>query len=123
MTARNDPGIVSLTGEARAPQPGEDSMSPVMNSAMEGLTRNAAGVERVARNVANVNTDGYRAEPHHGSSEARDSADSQHEPAPSDVDLAGEFVHLKQYEAGYRANATLVRVADRMLGELLDLLG
>ena len=107
-------------------------MTSVLNIALTGLHHNRRGMETVAQNIANVNTDGHRAQrydPASGSTRPRydepvldDGADLDLLP-PSDVDLATEFVDLKRYQIGYRANAVLITAADRLTGELLDLLG
>ncbi|MCG8405087.1 MAG: flagellar basal body protein [Phycisphaerales bacterium] len=107
-------------------------MTGVINIALSGLNRNAIGVHTVANNVANVNTNGFRAQrlststdtttPRYDAAEAPLETASDTRP-PSDVDLATEFVDLKRYEIGYRANATVLTIADRLSGELLDLVG
>ncbi len=106
-------------------------MNAVLSIALSGLGRHAQGVQVVAHNVANANTDGFRSlrfNPGTGNTQPRfypmDSGwtDSD-EPPPSDVDLAREFVDLKLFEIGYRANAMVLVAADRMQGELLDLFG
>ena len=102
----------------------------ILNTALAGLQRGAAGIHVVAQNVANVYTDGYRArrfDPATGATVFRydkpygeqvgDAADSR----PSDVDLATEWVDLSRHEVGYRASAAVLVVAERMNGELLDL--
>ncbi len=106
-------------------------MNSVFSIALSALGRHAQGVQVVAHNVANVNTDGFRSlrfNPGTGNTQSRfDPIDSgwtdSDEPPPSDVDLAREFVDLKRFEIGYRANATVLMVANRMQGELLDLFG
>lgn len=101
-----------------------------MNIALGGLQRNARGVQVTAENVANLNTDGYRARRYDPGSDSvtlsndvRPDAvgpDQQALP-PSDVDLATELVNLKKFEIGYRASGVVFSFADRMTGELLDL--
>ncbi|HVP11551.1 MAG TPA: flagellar basal body protein [Phycisphaerae bacterium] len=107
-------------------------MTSILDTALSGLNRNMRGIEIAAQNVANVNTDGYRAR----REESAAGVTAQSEAAPSggdaaadvdlpisDVDLATEFVDIKLHEIGYQANGLLVKVADRMNRELLDLLG
>jgi flagellar basal-body rod protein FlgC len=106
-------------------------MTTVFNTALGGLYRNTRGVETVAHNVANVNTDGYRAVRYNSATDtveviggdAPAPAGGEHpdELPPSNVDLAREFVKLRQYAVGYRANVAVIRVADRMVGALLDI--
>ena len=103
-------------------------MLSAMQSAMQGIQANQRGLDTVARNVANVNTPGYRAqrydqasgqvEPRH---DPRPPEPDRPDPPPSDVDLAEELVDLKRYELGTRANARVIQVADRTLGRLLDI--
>jgi len=107
-------------------------MTSVMNAAITGMSNSFRGIDTAAGNIANVNTNGYRARrydaatgttsPRYEAPPPSDSPDAVAE-AASDVDLATEFVDMKRHELGYRANATVVTVADRMLGELLDVLG
>ncbi len=107
-------------------------MTTVLNTAIRGMSNSFRSIETIAGNVANVNTDGYRAQRYDAATgtttpryEARPPSDDPHAVAPSasDVDLATEFIDMKRHEIGYRANAVLVTVADRMLGEWLDVLG
>ena len=101
-------------------------MYSVLDTALSGLRRHEHGIQTVANNIANVNTDGYRAQRYDVASDStRDRYEpgdhNVNEPAPSDVDLATEIVDLKRYEVGYAANAAVVRVADHLLGTLLDI--
>lgn len=105
-------------------------MTSVMNIALGGLQRNARGVQVVAENVANVNTDGFRARRYDpGSDSVTLSNDTPPDAAgpdqqalpPSDVDLATELVNLKKFEIGYRASGVVFSAADRMTGELLNM--
>ena len=97
-------------------------ISPLVNSKFSGST---------AENVANVNTDGFRARRYDAGTDSVTLSDQPRPDAagpnqdalpPSDVDLATEFVNLKKFEIGYRASGVVFSVADRMTGELLDLL-
>jgi flagellar hook protein FlgE len=101
-------------------------MLSALQSVLSGLSCNERGIAAAAENIANLNTDGYR---------ARDAAGNlrrpydpppaglpEGAPAPSDVDLAEEAIELKRYEVGYRAAATAAAHLDRQLGELIDLL-
>ena len=103
-------------------------MLPVMHTAFAGIQSAQRGLQVVANNVANLNTDGYRAQRYDPSSgEVR----PRHDPPPqapedavlppSDVDLAEEFIDLKRYEVRLRAGAKVLDVADNMLGRLLDI--
>ncbi|MFQ5422625.1 MAG: flagellar basal body protein [Phycisphaerae bacterium] len=107
-------------------------MISALNTAIGGMRRNQRGAETVAQNIANLNTDGYRARRYDAASDRRvNRRPDDHTPATtsfdltqhSDVDLTTELVELKQFEIGYRANAAVVAVADRMAGDLLDMFG
>lgn len=103
----------------------------ILNTALAGLQRSATGIHVVAQNIANVHTDGYRAQrfdpatgstvSRHGDPPGGQDGDAAGSRQPSDVDLATELVDLSRYEAGYRASATVLVVAERMNGEMLDL--
>jgi len=103
-------------------------MLSVLQTALAGMTRNQQGAQTAATNIANVNTDGYRTQRFDSATGQTAEADPAAErPADwpddrpyNDVDLASEMVSLKTYEIGFRANATVVAAADRMLGELMD---
>ena len=106
-------------------------MTSLMNIALSGMHRNYGGLTTAANNVANVNTRGYRAQRYDAATGTTSpryettprSADTDADAPPaSDVDLATEFVDIKLHEIGYRANATVIHVADRLSGEVLDLL-
>ena len=104
-------------------------MLTVFRTALAGVQRNLAGLNTTAQNIAQVNTDGYRAQRYDsatGTTRAKHDAPPVQSPASgvpgSDVDLAGEFVDLKSYELGTRASATVITFSDRTLGTLLDIL-
>jgi flagellar hook protein FlgE len=107
-------------------------MTSILDTALAGLSRDMKGIENAARNVANVNTDGYRAQQDGSAAGAttapeatptgNNEAASLVDLPASDVDLATEFVEIKLHTIGYQANGLLIRVADRLLGETLDLL-
>ncbi|MBN1341067.1 MAG: hypothetical protein JXQ73_00200 [Phycisphaerae bacterium] len=106
-------------------------MTSVMHTALGGMLRNQKGLEVTAQNIANVNTDGYRAQRVDGAtgqvSPASDLPPERPEDWPeshpyNDVDLTRELVHMKTYEIGYTANAKVVATTDRLLGELMDTL-
>ncbi|UCG32372.1 MAG: hypothetical protein JSU68_11975 [Phycisphaerales bacterium] len=99
-----------------------------MQTALAGIRSSQRGLQVVANNVANVNTDGYRAQRYDSASgEVR----PRHDPPPpvpedadlppSDVDLAEELIDLKRYELGVRASIRAIEVADNMLGRLFDI--
>jgi flagellar hook protein FlgE len=101
-------------------------MFSVLNSALAGLHRHERGMHAVANNIANMNTEGFHAQRYDAGT---DSTRDRYEPAApaqdvepaSDVDLAHEFVDMKLYELGYRANLAVIVFADRTTGALLDI--
>ena len=113
-------------------------MTSVLNSALAGMNRDLRGIATAAGNIANVNTDGYRTRredsaagvttprvSNSGDADAAallDSTSSDVDFPTSDVDLATEFVHLELHEISYQANGLLIKVADRLMKETLDLL-
>ena len=100
------------------------------NIALQGMRSNLSGFAVAAHNVANVNTEGYRSLRYGADTDSveirdilRDSPElieAAGDGPASDVELAREFVDMKQYENGFRANAVVLNAADRMHGALLD---
>ncbi|MCP4715356.1 MAG: flagellar biosynthesis protein FlgG [Deltaproteobacteria bacterium] len=114
-----------------------------MQSAISGLRAHSAKAAVAANNIANVNTDGFKASQaviesgDAGSPEVTVSQSSSDGPIVpetgglrggnqyrelSNVDLADEFVQMKLAEHGYRANASIIRAQDEMIGTILDIL-
>ena len=105
------------------------SISSILSSAVSGLVANSARVATSAENIANVNTDGYLAR------EARQSAvpGVVSGPAfgagavqvsaiePSNVNVGKEFTNMMAAKAAYEANAAVVRTAEKMLKDSLDI--
>jgi hypothetical protein len=92
-------------------------MTIVLSIALSGMSRHARAVENAAERIAyRGRADAARTD---GSPEAErpDVAESW----PSGVDLAAEFVRLERGRIGYGANAAVVRAADKMTGQLLEL--
>ena len=100
------------------------SMISALNSALGGLARSTAGVNVAAHNIANLNTDGFRAQrlDSAGNVRPRNEAPPPEVADRSDVDLAEELIDMKVHEHGFKANINVLKAADRMNGELLDLL-
>lgn len=108
-------------------------MTDLLDIASRGMRDSARAVETIARNVANVGTEGYRAQrydPSTGANRARTGMSKSplqqgtpEEASASDVDLATEFVDLRRQQTTYDANAAVIRVGDSMIGELLDMVG
>jgi flagellar hook-associated protein FlgK len=94
-----------------------------MNTALEGLQRNQAGIQVCATNIAHMNMP-------EGHAQRLDTADKPMTPdnrtpdldPDPNVDLATEVVQMKTYTVGVRANAKVISVLDRLLGELMDTL-
>jgi flagellar hook protein FlgE len=102
----------------------------ILDSALAGMNSSINGMAVVANNIANVATNGYRAQrydaatqsvqPRHADAvSASPSGDGDAQ--PSDVDLVTEFVELRTFETGLRTNAIMAKVADRMQGTMLDI--
>jgi len=95
-------------------------MTALLDIATKGMLDSARAVETIAQNVANVETEGYRAQRYDPSTGAtwRGRACPSLPPArysgrasASDVDLATEFVDLRRQQTTYDANATVIRIA------------
>lgn len=97
-------------------------MNLAFDAGLAGLRTAERGVLTAAGNIANFNTDGYRARRPDGSlrHDAPHFTDADG-PSPSDVDRAEELIELKRHSTGYRASAAVIRAADRTLGALLDI--
>ena len=108
-------------------------MSSILNVALGGIQRGVKGFLTTAGNVANVNTDGYRSRRYDPGSDTITIRDPSFNPDSipgairneipvNDVDLARELVDLKLNEHAIKANVKVAQVADRTVGELLDIL-
>ncbi len=100
-------------------------ISSALSSAVSGLAANAASVQAVAENVANANTPGYRAVRVRTSSVIAGGGSSAGgvqvtRVRQGDVNLVREFSRLIQAEISYTANAQVVRTADDITHELID---
>lgn len=100
----------------------------VLETAFAAIQSAVRGVEVAASNLANVNTDGYRARRYDAATGTvgprhAEGASEPSERSPSDVDVAEEVIDMTRYERGAEANAAVVGVADRMTGQLLDIFG
>lgn len=98
-------------------------------SGLSGLNAASWLVAVAAGNVANVNSDGYKAKrigfetQPEGTVRVTVPRESQEEPYPggSIVDLATEMVSLMVANTYFSANAAALRTQDRILGTALDL--
>ena len=105
-----------------------------LSTALSGLTANQTRVDAAARNIANVDTPGYKKQvvtlqegPSGGVVARTGQPTSLQTPAegaealpPSDVDLTEEIPSLNLSKGLYQANLAVVRTQDEMLGMLLD---
>ncbi len=102
-------------------------ISSALSSAVSGLAANAASVQAVAENVANVNTPGYRAVrvltssiiagAGAGSSPGGVQVSRRRE---GEVNLVRQFTRLIQAEISYTANAKVIRTADDLARKVIN---
>lgn len=115
------------------------AISGFLGTAVSGLMANSARVARIADNIANVNTDGYKAGHLETSSLAaggvqavsrspsgaplfEGSGDVQSGSLePSDVDIGREFADLILAENAYKASAKVLGVAEDLSQTLIGL--
>ncbi len=98
-------------------------ISSALSSAVSGLAANAAAVQAIAENVANVNTPGYRAVRVRTSSVVAGSSAGGVQATrvrEGEVNLVRQFTRLIQAEISYTANAQVVRTADDITRKLID---
>lgn len=114
-----------------------------VNSALAGLGAIQKKIEANAGNVANVNTDGFKKDrvtlsgqafgigPMARTEKVEASGPTVYERTPaggepvekSNVDLAGELPSLALNRRFFEANLKTIKVADELLGNLLDIKG
>lgn len=108
-----------------------------MNIPLSGMANAAYRLGVSANNVANINTQGYRArsvvsietegggvrvgEVREAPSPGRVNTESLSGDAGSNVDLAEETVGNALFAAAYRANATVARTQNELLGTVLNM--
>ncbi len=100
-----------------------------ISAAISGIGVSAQGVALSAGNVANLNTDGYRARSlrqedlPQGGVRSAGVAESQEplNPGGSNVDLAAEAVSLDTRGLSYKADLTFLQVQQNVLGAALDM--
>ena len=106
------------------------SLSRSLAIGTAALRTHAEAFERVANNVANVNTPGFTADrPHYIATQegvrlsqsATRNAESSSANGASDVDLAREIVDSVEIRQGYRAALEIVKTADKLLEETLKM--
>jgi flagellar hook protein FlgE len=104
--------------------------------AMDGISASVSGLNVTgqslalsANNIANVNTDGYRAQslrqqalPQGGvAAEGVQASQAPTEPGGSNVDLASELLNMNTQGAGYSADLKFLEVKQKMIGTALDM--
>ena len=109
------------------------SLFDVMTIAASGMKAAQTRLSVSANNIANADTPGFKAsrvdtvELSSGGVRTVISRDNSAGPTNPDgsegsnVDMAAEQVAMARSETYYAANATVVKVANRMLGSLLDM--
>ncbi|MFI5378812.1 MAG: flagellar basal body rod protein FlgC [Tepidisphaerales bacterium] len=109
------------------------SLFDVMNIAASGMQAAQTQLSVSANNIANADTPGFKASRVDtvelgtggvGTVITRDNSAGAANPDGSEgsnVDLAAEQVAMARDATYYAANATVVKVANRMLGSLLDI--
>ncbi len=101
----------------------------VIGMALSGLSASSAGLAVQANNVANQQSDGFKAKRADLVAEASGGvrvSGLQEDPTPagpgaSNVDLATEMVQGLGYDVMYRANLKILNTADELLKTTLDL--
>jgi len=114
-----------------------------LHSAIAGMNVNAAKLSVAAHNIANSNTNSFKASTAtiesnaSGYPEVKISIstnpgamipnsgglpEGEGTRELSNVDLADEFVQMKIAEYGYRANTSVIRTQDAMLGSIIDII-
>jgi len=99
--------------------------------AQSGLNVASLGLAVAANNVANLNSDGYKAkslsqeETKEGGVQASQVTESQQPTVPdgSNVDLATEMTSLMTQSGAYTSNLKVMKTQDEMLGQLMDMRG
>jgi flagellar basal-body rod protein FlgC len=142
-----DNGLQSLClvtrRKAQAPSPEFEggAMDVSLNATLSALQAHNRKMEVTANNVANVNTNGFKRDraifqesPAGGVSVK---IHKDHTPAPldplapehpdipselSNVDLTSEISSMIPTDVGYKANLTVIKTRDEMVGRLLDTL-
>lgn len=106
----------------------------VLSTAVSGLYAQSARAAGVAHNIANLNTEGFNpveistvsiqaGDSGAGVSARRREADGEasDDGEGGDTELAREFVKLIEIEIAYKANAEVLRAAEKTLGRAVDL--
>ena len=108
------------------------AITQILSTAVSGLTVNAARVGAVAENVVNVNTPGYRSKDIRSSSVVTEQPPGNPVHAPAGIqgvvieedgptELATQFTRLIRSRAAFSASAELLRTADELQKETVNL--
>jgi flagellar hook protein FlgE len=91
-------------------------MIGALNASVQGLRDNMQKIDRIAHNIANVNTEGFKSKPAEAIAPPVDTFEKS-----SDVDLAHEFTSMIIAKRGFEANARTITASDEMMGEVVNL--
>ncbi len=114
------------------------AISGILSTAVSGLAYASSKVAVAADNVANLNTDGYRAKDVRSSTlVTRQTSETSYTPGGvtnlvrdqgtpqfengSNVDLATEFVKIIEATVAYKAGVAVIRTGDELSRELIDI--
>jgi flagellar hook protein FlgE len=100
-----------------------------LSSSLSGLAAASYGLNTIAQNVANVNTNGYQARSANqenqvqGGTQVDDVTLNQTPTVPggSNVDLASAAVDTAPQVVAYQANLTMVNTQNQLLGTTFDM--
>ncbi|MEK9722577.1 MAG: flagellar basal body rod C-terminal domain-containing protein [Rhodospirillaceae bacterium] len=103
------------------------SITTILNTAFSGLRANAQQANASANNIVNQNTPGYRPVTANGVSPVAGGAgagvQAQLLAQDGPVDVTREFTKVIVAETAYKANAQVIRAADQLADETVDLIG
>jgi len=94
----------------------------MLSTAVSGLQANAVRFGTAAFNIVSANSVGFNARAVSASSTVPSGVTTSVAETDQPVDMAREFVSMIEAEAGYGANAAVVRTASHMTGTLLDVM-
>jgi len=106
-------------------------LTSIFSTGLSGLNAAGAMFGASAHDIANADTPGFRSTrvrltPAPDGSGVRvdyvraDAKNDEKEQEDSDVDIASEFVNVRRAALLYKANASVIRIGDSLMGTLLD---
>jgi len=105
------------------------ALSAILSTAVSGLNANAKRAETSANNIANINTAGFKAAHVQTTSIVSDpnlaggsGVQAQTFIGDSPTNLVRDITRLIEAEASYKANAKVIRAADDLAKETLNIL-